>query len=243
MIKKTDFLRKTADWFESWKHLQIPLSKKFTLTKQTFSALVTTLRATAALTDDLLIEGFEYVLLVRFQADPIERRFSVYRQMSGGMFLVSVREVVNSEKIILLKSLLKENVDFGEEDIIDEPINNMKDIIQHLQVMENEIQESTLSQESEETYVTGYIIKKLLKRFGCNDCKHLLLSEENAIEDKCIKLLNRGGLSIPNPNVCFYSSKCFAVLDVIFDVLFKYTQNVIRNCVEHLLFHSQFIQS
>ena len=52
-------------------------------------------------------------------------------------------------------------------------------------------------------YVTGYIIKKLLKRFGCNDCKHLLLSEENVIEDKYIKLLNRGGLLIPSSNVCF----------------------------------------
>ena len=119
--------------------------------------------ATGTLTDDLLIEGFEYVLLVRFQSDPIERRFSVYRQMSGGRFLVSLKEVVNSEKIILLKSLLKENVDFGAEDISDEPINNMEDIIQHLQGMENEIQESTLSQESEEisVYFTGYIIKKL----------------------------------------------------------------------------------
>ena len=65
---------------------------------------------------------------------------------------------MNSEKIILLKSLLKENVEFGAEDIHDEPINNMEDIIQHLQGMENEIQESTLSQESEEisVYVTGY---------------------------------------------------------------------------------------
>ena len=55
---------------------------------------------------------------------------------------------------------------------------------------------STLSQESEEisVYITGYIIKKLLKRFGCDVCKYLLLSEENAIQDKYIKLLNRGGL-------------------------------------------------
>ena len=82
--------------------------------------------------------------------------------MSGERFLVSLREVVNSEKIILLKSLLKENVDFGAEVISDEPINNIEDIIQHLQGMENETQESTLSQESEEisVYVTGYIIRK-----------------------------------------------------------------------------------
>ena len=155
--KNPAFHRKAADWFGSWKNLQIPSSEKFTLTKQTSSALVTTLRATGALTDDLLIEGFEYVLLVRFQSDPIERRFSAYRQMSGGRFLFSLREVVYSEKIILLKSLLKENVYFGAEGISDEPISNMKDIIQHLQGMENEIQESTLSHESEEVsvYVTG----------------------------------------------------------------------------------------
>ena len=157
--------------------------------------------------------------------------------MSGGRFLVSLREVVNSEKIILLKSLLKENVDFGVEDISDEPINNMEDIIQHLQVMENEIQVSTMSQESEKisVYITGYIIKKLLKRFSCDDCKHLLLSEENVIKDKYIKLLKRGGLLITNSNVCFYSSKCFAILDVISDVLFKYIQNDIKNCAEYFL--------
>ena len=45
--------------------------------------------------------------------------------------------------MILLISFLKENVDFGSEDISDEPINNMEDIIQYLQGMENEIQDST----------------------------------------------------------------------------------------------------
>ena len=74
-----------------------------------------------------------------------------------------------------------------------------------------------------------------MKRFGCNNCKHLLLSEENVIEDKYTKLLNSGGLLVPNSNVCFYSSKCFAILDVIFDVLFKYNQNDIRNCAEYFL--------
>ena len=34
----------------------------------------------------------------RFQSDPIKRRFSQYRQMSGGRFLVSLREVTNSER-------------------------------------------------------------------------------------------------------------------------------------------------
>ena len=62
-----------------------------------------------------------------------------------------------------------------------------------------------------------------------------LLSEENAIEYKYIKYLNRGNLLIPSSNVCFCSSKCFAILDVIFHVLFKYAPNDIRNCAEYFL--------
>ena len=53
----------------------------------------------------------------RLQSDPIERRFSQYRQMSGGRFLVSLREVLNSERILSCPSLIKENINFWEEDL------------------------------------------------------------------------------------------------------------------------------
>ena len=33
----------------------------------------------------------------------------------------------------------------------------------------------------------------------------------------------------------FVFTKCFAILDVIFDALFKYNQNDIRNCAEYFL--------
>ena len=56
---------------------------------------------------DLLEEGAEYILTSKFQSDPIERRFSQYRFMSGGRFLVSLREVCTSEKILRCRTLLK----------------------------------------------------------------------------------------------------------------------------------------
>ena len=62
-------------------------------------------------------EGYEYVLTSRFQSDPLERRFSQYRQMSGGRFLVGLSEVNSSEKILKISSLLKENINFWEEDL------------------------------------------------------------------------------------------------------------------------------
>ena len=42
-----------------------------------------------------------YILRARLQSDPIERRFSQYRQVSGGRFLVSLREVLNTADFIM----------------------------------------------------------------------------------------------------------------------------------------------
>ena len=78
--------------------------KKFGLSQQTFKALIHT---------ELLNERYKYVLTGRFQSDPLERRFSQYRQLSGGRFLVSLQEVLRSESIIKLKSLLKRNIDIS----------------------------------------------------------------------------------------------------------------------------------
>ena len=83
---------------------------KVTLSKQTANAMIKTLKSSADLCDDLLNEGYTYILTSRFQSDPLERRFSKYRQMSGGCFLVALREVETSEKILQIKSLMKEDI-------------------------------------------------------------------------------------------------------------------------------------
>ena len=48
----------------------------------------------------------------RFQTDPLERGFSQYRQMSGGRFFISLKEVLKSESIIQVKTILKNNLEF-----------------------------------------------------------------------------------------------------------------------------------
>ena len=57
-------------------------------------------------------EGYAYVFTARFQTDPLEQQFSKYRQMSGGRFLVGLREAKNNEGILALKSLFKESISF-----------------------------------------------------------------------------------------------------------------------------------
>ena len=90
---KPEYLRSFAKWIKSWQDMQIQCIQRFTLSKQTATALVVTLNATASLIEDLLFEGYKYVLTVKFQSDPFEQRCSKYRQMSGGRFLVALREV------------------------------------------------------------------------------------------------------------------------------------------------------
>ena len=70
--------------------MQIQCIQRFTLSKQTATGLVVTLNATPSLIEDHLSGGYKYVLTTRFQSDPLERRFSKYRQMSGGRFLVAL---------------------------------------------------------------------------------------------------------------------------------------------------------
>ena len=105
---KTEFYRALANWIDEW--CECPY---FTLTAQTGKAMSFTLRSQAMLIDELLDEGFLFVLTTRLQSDALERRFSRYRQMSGGRFLVSLREVMNSERILSCRSLIKEDVNFG----------------------------------------------------------------------------------------------------------------------------------
>ena len=74
----------------------------FCLSKQTSDALIRTLKAQSNLVSELHAEEFTFVISRRFQSDPLEKRFAQYRQMSGGRFLVSLRKVESSEKILLI---------------------------------------------------------------------------------------------------------------------------------------------
>ena len=50
---------------------------------QKASAFTRTLLWHASLIEDLLEEGYEFVLTSRFQSDPKEQRFAQYQQISG----------------------------------------------------------------------------------------------------------------------------------------------------------------
>ena len=169
-----------AEWLETGSKCP-----SFTLTKQTSHTLVTTLRFIYNLVDDLLIENYDYILMSRFQSDPIKRHFSKYRQMSGGCFLVSLREVRNPEKILLLNSIIKADLNFWEESIcVKKTIDSVTlELHTRLDEIASEISECQLNEESKEgaASIAGYVTKGFSSRSDCNQCKEKLIINNKII--------------------------------------------------------------
>ena len=53
-----------------------------------------------------------FIQTIKFQSDSTERRFSQYRQMSGGRFLVFLREAINSKRILSIRAVAKADINF-----------------------------------------------------------------------------------------------------------------------------------
>ena len=78
------------------------------LSKETSTAVHQTSIASVALAKHMITErNYKYVLLGQFQSDAIEKRFGWYRQLSGANYFVSVWQVLEAEKSIRVKSLVK----------------------------------------------------------------------------------------------------------------------------------------
>ena len=173
---KIDFLNAFANWVEEWS------STELSMTAQTSSALIRTTRCTAMLVQDLIAEGYDFVLTGRFQSDPLERRYGCFRMMSGGRFLVGLAEVKNSEKILILSSLIKENINFWDEDVYEsteKQDQQMSDLLDEIDMISVEVQEACLEKETREVSVavSGYIAKKIGEKVKCDDCNPFLICQ------------------------------------------------------------------
>ena len=187
--------------------------------------------------DDLLRVGYSYVLLARLLADALERHFSKYRQMSGGRFLVSLLEVSNSERILKLRSILKEDINFWEEDVtvyvdLDSVPARIKVELFELQT---EILEAELGDAIKEVAVTvsGYVAKKLVKRSKCSACPSKLISKDHIANDSYLTKLSRGGLICLSPAVSDFVSRAFSILDMINPIIQKVSSDAPPNITTH----------
>ena len=213
---KPTFLRNFADWIHEWSSQKIPNSEKFTLSAQTSAAMVRTLRCHASLIEDLLSDGFEFVLTSRFQSDPLEKRYGQYRQMSGGRFLISLKDVFRSEKILKIKSLVKEGFDIDSSFKVDEhqQKTEVDSFLREIEDQMRDVENMYLTQASREVSdnVAGYIVHKAKNLFG-ECCIRRIVNETACSNTEYIGILSRGGLTTPSKALGDLVAQSFAVLD------------------------------
>ena len=158
--------------------------------------------------------------------------------MSGGRFLVSLREVLSSERIIATSSLLKENIDFWKEDLYVDTSFLTSEFIATIDAMTNELQEATLCEESGEvaSTIAGYITRKLIKRTKCNQCIRSLVREgNNDKKNEYLTALSRGKLINPAEQLASFTNNAFAILDIVDPIIQKFHNQSVKNTGEFVL--------
>ena len=239
---KPEFCRVLADWIETWCNERVPSFEQFTLSLSTAKALIRTLRCQASLIEDLLDDGYDFILTARFQSDPLERRFGQYRQMSGGRFLVGLKDTICSEKILKIKCLLKEDIDIDEEIKISCPgemeIMKLKTDIDSLGISLDTLM---LSPDTREVavHIAGYTAKRYLKKIKSSSCCKMHITGSIDIENldqEYLIILNRGGLTISSPNLVNYVCNAFTVLSATENVLINQSR-LTRKMLLKKLFH------
>ena len=109
-------------------------SKKHGLSKQLFDILIFAMRSVADLYADLLNGGYKYILTGCLQTDRLKRRISQSSLMSGGRYLLSLKEVNRSESILTLKTFLSHKIELTSNiaSITDEESSILQDFWKQL---------------------------------------------------------------------------------------------------------------
>lgn len=237
------FLLKMQKWLEQWSI--VSYGKKYNgLTTRTFQALQQTCLGLYHITVFLLMQvKCKYVLLGKFQTDPLERRFGIYRQLSISNYHLSLRQLFEGEKKLRVSNLIKLA---GEKQI---QLNSLFDD-QCLQSTKlpilndfNSLKLMTINFDFEDKnfpillYITGYAVFKISTKSTCMNCKDIIvfqnqnLSYEFSNKVAFIEKLSRGGLKKPTfiaTQISFISLKLFE------NLISENYEHIFLNCQNHL---------
>uniref|UniRef100_A0A1I8G8N8 THAP-type domain-containing protein n=1 Tax=Macrostomum lignano TaxID=282301 RepID=A0A1I8G8N8_9PLAT len=219
---KLTYLKEFADFLETWEN-----SKTAGLTAYTFGAVRQTCRAMAALVQYLLdCCGFSYVLMGKIQSDNIEARFGWIRQLSGGNYFISMRQLTDSDKKIKAISLLKYSGLTVKD--IDCALQQTSRLDQGQLKLAEEIHSELLYNFTPEKsdlviiyYVCGFCARSLVRTKKCESCRETLVcdtpsavfdfEEPQQVKDASDFLaeVDRGGLLWPQEHLFQLGIMCW----------------------------------
>ena len=141
------------------------------------------------------VRGLYYVLLGHFQSDPIEERFGWFRQLHGGNYYVSVRQLFDSERKLRAPSLIKYS-DCSVFDISCRESDQSSSLIDEslFQFVSNEpVPLPDQFDLNAIFYVAGALARSELKSRNCSSCKNALFpkSRHSTIASTEVVFANR----------------------------------------------------
>ncbi|KAH9379815.1 hypothetical protein HPB48_010412 [Haemaphysalis longicornis] len=102
---KASFLSAVITWLDVWEFYG---HNNEVLTQEILSALRLSAQSLLAWVKYCVSElHFKYILLGKVHTDPLESRFGQYRQMAGGQYHISVRQLCETEGRIHLQNALQ----------------------------------------------------------------------------------------------------------------------------------------
>ena len=217
---KYEFLDNFYLWLQVWDENK---ATNGNLTRETFTALKHTTHAIIELTDYCISElKMDYILTGKFQTDNLEERFSKYRQLSGGNYNISIRQVFESEKKLRMMSVLKKTLSLNGKSVNLSEFEEIKwDEMSHEeQVNLDDFDVNVSHQDFDEckgvipiiVYLAGYCCYSVDKKIKCKFCKQLTThaSNEEFSHDyySYIDSVSRGSLLRPSAitvNIIMYN--------------------------------------
>ena len=182
-VDKTSFLRGFVDWLSDW---EVFSGTKYGLSSETFSAAKHSTACLADLAEHLIEEEqFSYVLLGKFQSDPLEGRFGAYRQMNGGNMYASVKQIIESERCLKIKNLAKLKLSLSEIKNIFSSAkfshdSKLEELSTHISnCIDTECDTYPEIQDADKNilfYVAGSFATKMCAAKKCESCTNLIIS-------------------------------------------------------------------
>ena len=221
------FLRQFTTFLVNWRDTSLA-----GLSKETNEAAQQTCRTVIELIFYLKSKGFKYILTGLFQSDPLEKRFGIYRQMSGSNYIVSVRQVFESERKLKIQSLLKYhgfntlNSLESLDEIHEQSITSLEKAAEIISLLSRS--ESILRHDESDFaifyYIAGYASRVVIRRLRekCTDCVMHFTSDiddkislefeaectSSALSAEFTRNIDRGGLCHPSESVFFLCNLC-----------------------------------
>ena len=136
-----------------------------------------------------------YVLLGKIQSDRIESRFGYLRKLAGGNYWASVRQFLEGEAVIRVKSLIwlsgysLGTVSACMAEAQQQRQRDDAEVVKTLVEFASCAEHETLSEGAEQAiiHVAGYLARSALKKKQCRACQALLVNKEpTQLQEVCL---------------------------------------------------------